>query len=223
MHVNYPDMQLRIVPVTPFRQNCSVLWNEKTRKVVIVDAGGDANVLLDFLKKNILEVEAILLTHGHLDHAGGVAALCRGLENTQVTRPDVIGPNIHDQFLLQSIVEQARHFGLSDLENADVDRFTQEGESLNYLGCTFRVVHVPGHTPGHVVFVDEKARFAFGGDVLFRGTIGRTDFAYGNSQQLIQGIKEKLLPLGDDIVIVPGHGGLTTLGAERASNPFLQR
>lgn len=223
MQVNYPDMQLRIVPVTPFRQNCSVLWNEKTHKAVIIDAGGDANVLLDFLKKNILEVEAILLTHGHLDHAGGVAALYRGLENTQETRPDVIGPNIHDQFLLQSIVEQARHFGLSDLENADVDRFTQDGESLNYLGCTFRVVHVPGHTPGHVVFVDEKARFAFGGDVLFRGTIGRTDFAYGNSQQLIQGIKEKLLPLGDDIVIVPGHGGLTTLGAERASNPFLQR
>ncbi|AOW47671.1 MBL fold metallo-hydrolase [Acetobacter ascendens] len=223
MQVNYPDMQLRIVPVTPFRQNCSVLWNEKTHKAVIIDAGGDANVLLDFLKKNILEVEAILLTHGHLDHAGGVAALCRGLENTQETRPDVIGPNIHDQFLFQSIVEQARHFGLSDLENADVDRFTQDGESLNYLECTFRVVHVPGHTPGHVVFVDEKARFAFGGDVLFRGTIGRTDFAYGNSQQLIQGIKEKLLPLGDDIVIVPGHGGLTTLGAERASNPFLQR
>ncbi|GCD53606.1 MBL fold metallo-hydrolase [Acetobacter pasteurianus] len=223
MQVNYPDMQLRIVPVTPFRQNCSVLWHEKTRKAVIVDAGGDADVLLDFLKKNILEVEAILLTHGHLDHAGGVAALCRGLENTQKTRPDVVGPNIHDQFLLQSIVEQARHFGLSDLENADVDRFTEDGESLNYLGCTFRVVHVPGHTPGHVVFVDKKARFAFVGDVLFRGTIGRTDFAYGNSQQLIQGIKEKLLPLGDDIVIVPGHGGLTTLGAERASNPFLQR
>ncbi len=223
MQVNYPDMQLRIVPVTPFRQNCSVLWNEKTHKAVIVDAGGDASVLLDFLKKNILEVEAILLTHGHLDHAGGVAALCRGLENTQEARPDVIGPNVHDQFLLQSIVEQARHFGLADLENADVDRFTQDGESLNYLGCTFRVVHVPGHTPGHVVFVDEKARFAFVGDVLFRGTIGRTDFAYGNSQQLIHGIKEKLLPLGDDIVIVPGHGGLTTLGAERASNPFLQR
>lgn len=149
--------------------------------------------------------------------------MCRGLENMQQTQPNVIGPNIHDQFLLQSIVEQARHFGLSGLENADVDRFTEDGESLNYLGCAFRVMHIPGHTPGHVVFVDEKARFAFAGDVLFRGTIGRTDFAYGNSQQLISGIKQKLLPLGDDIVIVPGHGGLTTLGAERTGNPFLQR
>lgn len=222
MQVSYPGMQLRIVPVTAFRQNCSILWNEDTGRCIMVDVGGDADVLLDFLQRKNLELEAILLTHGHLDHAGGVAALCRGLDAQGKPRPAVIGPDERDAFLLSSIIEQARHFGLSGLENASVDRFTHDGEVLEYLGCRFRVVHVPGHTPGHVVLVDEQARFAFVGDVLFRSSVGRTDFAYGNGAQLVRGIREKLLPLGDDIVIVPGHGNLSTLGAERTDNPFLQ-
>lgn len=177
---------------------------------------------MDFLHRKGLTLEAILLTHGHLDHAGGVAALCRALEAQGKPHPTVIGPDERDAFLLSSITDQARHFGLSGLENASVDRFAQDGEVLEFLGCHLRVVHVPGHTPGHVVLVDEQARFAFVGDVLFRGSVGRTDFAYGNGPQLISGIRQKLLPLGDDIVIVPGHGGLSTLGAERTGNPFLQ-
>lgn len=222
MQVSYPGMQLRVVPVTPFRQNCSILWNADTGRCIMVDVGGDADVLMDFLHRKGLTLEAILLTHGHLDHAGGVAALCRALEAQGKPHPTVIGPDERDAFLLSSITDQARHFGLSGLENASVDRFAQDGEVLEFLGCHLRVVHVPGHTPGHVVLVDEQARFAFVGDVLFRGSVGRADFAYGNGPQLISGIRQKLLPLGDDIVIVPGHGGLSTLGAERTGNPFLQ-
>lgn len=222
MQVSYPGMQLRVVPVTPFRQNCSILWNADTGRCIMVDVGGDADVLMDFLHRKGLTLEAILLTHGHLDHAGGVAALCRALEAQGKPHPTVIGPDERDAFLLSSITDQARHFGLSGLENASVDRFAQDGEVLEFLGCHLRVVHVPGHTPGHVVLVDEQARFAFVGDVLFRGSVGRTEFAYGNGLQLISGIRQKLLPLGDDIVIVPGHGGLSTLGAERTGNPFLQ-
>ncbi|MBO1326016.1 MBL fold metallo-hydrolase [Acetobacter sp. TBRC 12305] len=219
-------MQINVIPVTPFRQNCSVLWDPTTRAALVVDPGGDADVLLAFITRHNLTVEAILLTHGHLDHAGGVAPLCRGLEGVQPNRPVVIGPDEHDAFLLSSITEQARHFGLSGLENASVDRFTREGDVLNYAGRSLRVLHVPGHTPGHVVFVDDQARFAFVGDVLFQGSVGRTDFPYGDGPLLIRSIKDKLLPLldtpGGDITFVPGHGGLSTLATERASNPFLQ-
>ncbi|MFT8587104.1 MBL fold metallo-hydrolase [Acetobacter papayae] len=231
MHVAYPGMQLNIIPVTPFRQNCSILWNPETRRALVVDPGGDADTLLAFIDRHALEVEAILITHGHLDHAGGVAALRRGLAERAAPAPDVIGPDERDAFLLASIADQARHFGLEGLENATVDRFVQEGEVLDYAGCRLHVLHVPGHTPGHVVFVDKAARFAFVGDVLFRGTVGRTDFAYGDGPLLVSSIKDKLLPLTkesggaairDDITVVPGHGGLTTLDTEAAGNPFLQ-
>mgnify|MGYP001501419512 CR=1 FL=1 len=226
MSVAYPGMQLNVIPVTAFRQNCSVLWNPATRAALVVDPGGDADVLLDFIARNRLVVEAILLTHGHLDHAGAVAPLCRGLEGAQAQHPAVIGPDRHDAFLLSSITEQARLFGLSGLENASVDRFTHDGDVLSYAGRALRVLHVPGHTPGHVAFVDDQARFAFVGDVLFQGSVGRTDFPYGDGPLLIHAIKDKLMPLldtpGGDITIVPGHGGLSTLATEQASNPFLQ-
>ena len=221
MHVAYPGMQLTIIPVTPFRQNCSILWDEATRRALVVDPGGDVQTLLAFVADKGLEVETIALTHGHLDHAGGVAALCRGLVAQGQPAPEVVGPTQEDAFLLSSIVDQARHFGLTDLENAQVDRYMQDGDTLHVVGRALRVLHVPGHTPGHVVLVDEQARVAFVGDVLFRGTVGRTDFAYGDGPLLVRSIKEKLLPLGDDIVIIPGHGGASSLGAERAGNPFL--
>ncbi|GAL97688.1 metallo-beta-lactamase [Acetobacter tropicalis NRIC 0312] len=221
MHQAYSGMQLQVIPVTPFRQNCSVLWNEATRHAVVVDPGGDADVLGQFIRQNGLNVEAILLTHGHLDHAGGVAALSRLLAKQQKVLPVIIGPTAEDGFLLSSIENQARHFGLEELENAKVDRYVVEGEQIQAAGRTFDVIHVPGHTPGHVVFVDKAAKFAFVGDTLFRGTIGRTDFPYGDGDLLVRSIKEKLLPLGDDIVIMPGHGGSSTLGAERMNNPFL--
>ncbi|OUJ01509.1 MBL fold metallo-hydrolase [Acetobacter cibinongensis] len=222
MHLTYPGMQLRVVPVTPFRQNCSVLWNPDTAQALVVDPGGDADVLAQVMQQMNLTLEAILLTHGHLDHAGGVAPLCRLMQDAQGKAPVVIGPDKRDDFLLSSIESQAQHFGLEGLENARVDQHTTDGQTLELLGRTFKVLHVPGHTPGHVVFVDETARVAFVGDTLFRGTIGRTDFAYGDGQQLIQSIKEKLLPLGDDIVVMPGHGGSTSLGVERMNNPFLR-
>lgn len=222
LHLVYPDMQLQVLPVTPFRQNCSLLWDENTRHALVVDPGGDADVLMEAIRGQDLTVDAILITHGHLDHAGGVAPLCRALAEVQEKPPVVIGPDKRDDFLLSSIAEQARHFGLPGLENAAVDRYTQDGDSLELLGRTFLVRHIPGHTPGHVVFVDEKARMAFAGDTLFRGTVGRTDFPYGNSSLLISTLKEKLLPLGDDIVIIPGHGGSTSIGEERKNNPFLR-
>lgn len=222
MHLAYPDMQLQVLPVTPFRQNCSLLWDDNTRHALVVDPGGDADVLMDVIRQRNLTVEAILITHGHLDHAGGVAPLCRALAAAQGKAPEVIGPEKQDEFLLSSIVDQARHFGLPGLENATVDRYTQDGERLDLLGRSFLVRHIPGHTPGHVVFIDEKAGFAFVGDTLFRGTIGRTDFSYGNSSLLISNLKEKLLPLGDNMVIMPGHGGTTSLGEERKNNPFLR-
>ncbi|MGE4522629.1 MAG: MBL fold metallo-hydrolase [Acetobacter sp.] len=231
MHVAYPGMQLNIIPVTPFRQHCSILWNPETRRAIVVDPGGDVDTLLSFIDGHDLVVEAILITHGHLDHAGGVAALRRGLVERAAPPPVVIGPDERDAFLLDSIADQARHFGLEDLENASVDRFAQEGEVLEYAGCRLHVLHVPGHTPGHVAFVDKVGRFAFVGDVLFRGTVGRTDFAYGDGPLLIRSIKEKLLPLTRepgsadhhaDITVVPGHGGLTTLDTEAAGNPFLR-
>lgn len=221
MHLVYPGMQLQVLPVTPFRQNCSLLWDDTTRHALVVDPGGDADVLMDIIRQRGLTVDAVLITHGHLDHAGGVAPLCRALAKEQGKAPVVIGPDKRDEFLLSSIAEQGRRFGLSDLEDATVDRYTQDGETLDLLGRTFLVLHVPGHTPGHVVFVDKAARFAFAGDTLFRGTVGRTDFPYGDSALLISTINEKLLPLGDDIVIMPGHGSSTTLGEERMNNPFL--
>lgn len=221
MHLVYPGMQLQVLPVTPFRQNCSLLWDDTTRHALVVDPGGDANVLMDLIRQRGLTVDAVLITHGHLDHAGGVAPLCRALAKEQGKAPVVIGPDKRDEFLLSSIAEQGRRFGLSDLEDATVDRYTQDGETLDLLGRTFLVLHVPGHTPGHVVFVDKAARFAFAGDTLFRGTVGRTDFPYGDSALLISTINEKLLPLGDDIVIMPGHGSSTTLGEERMNKPFL--
>lgn len=222
MHLVYPGMQLQVLPVTPFRQNCSLLWDENTRRALVVDPGGDADFLMDVIRKRGLIVEAILVTHGHLDHAGAVAPLCRALAKEQGKAPEVIGPDRQDEFLLSSIADQARHFNLPGLENATVDRYTQDGDRLDLLGRSFLVRHIPGHTPGHVVFVDEDAGFAFVGDTLFRGTVGRTDFPYGNSSLLINSLKEKLLPLGDNMVIMPGHGGSTSLGEERTNNPFLR-
>ncbi|NHN88612.1 MBL fold metallo-hydrolase [Acetobacter conturbans] len=209
-------------PVTPFHQNCSLVWDPATRQAFIVDPGGDAAALHARVGEEGLTVSALLLTHGHLDHAGGAAELRTLLSETQEKPPEIIGPTIRDEFLLQSIEEQAQHFGLTGLHSVSPDRFTTDGETFDLLGRSYKVLHVPGHTPGHVVFYDAKDQIVFAGDTLFRGTIGRTDFSYGDSRELITAIREKLLPLGDDVVVVPGHGAPTKIGIERATNQFLQ-
>lgn len=211
----------RIFPVTPFQQNCTLLYDEATKRGVVIDPGGEADRLLQAITGLDVSVDSIWLTHGHLDHAGGARALKAGLEARQGGAVPLLGPDRRDDFLLASIADQAARFGIVGLENASPDRFLEEGETLEVGGVTFEVRHCPGHTPGHVIFAAPAIRFAVLGDVLFHGSVGRTDFPYGNHEQLIDSIFEKILPLGDDVQFVCGHGPGSTLGEERRHNPFL--
>ncbi|MGY6768055.1 MBL fold metallo-hydrolase [Komagataeibacter sp. NFXK3] len=214
-------LSLEVVPVTAFGQNCSILWNPDTHHAVVVDPGGDVPRIMAAPTDRALTVDAIWLTHGHLDHAGGADALRRALSARQGAPVPVLGPDKADAPLLETIVQQGALFGLTGVENVRPDRFVKHGETLEALGHSFEVRHVPGHTPGHVVFYDPAARFAFVGDTLFKGGVGRTDFPYGDHAQLIGAIGRELLTLDDDVTILPGHGPATTIGAERKGNPFL--
>lgn len=213
-------MRVRTVQVTPLQQNCTLIEDPETKRAVVIDPGGDAEALAETLKD--FEVEAILLTHGHLDHAGGADALRDLLSARQGRLVRMLGPDERDRFLLTSIEQQAAAFGLTGMRNAHPDRMLNDGEVLNLLNRTIEVAHVPGHTPGHVVFIMRPEKLAIVGDTLFRGVIGRTDFAYGDHEGLIAAIREKLLTLPDDVTVVPGHGLPTTIGEERRSNPFFQ-
>jgi glyoxylase-like metal-dependent hydrolase (beta-lactamase superfamily II) len=205
------------------QQNCTLVTDSATGQTAVIDPGGDADKILAALAANALTAVAVWLTHGHLDHAGGVADLVEKLAaRTGGDRIPIIGPDRRDEELLQSIEEQARLFGLEGMHNASPDRYLAEGETVSIGPHVFEVLHCPGHTPGHVVFVNRAARFAQVGDVLFRGSVGRTDFPYGDHAALINAIKTKLLPLGDDIRFVCGHGPTSTIGAERATNPFIR-
>jgi hydroxyacylglutathione hydrolase len=216
------DFRAAIIPVTPFQQNCTLLWEEATKRAVVVDPGGDAPEILGGIEHLGLTVEALWLTHGHLDHAGGAKALKAALTERQGGDVPLIGPDARDRFLLEEIEDSARRFGLSGMENVLPDRWLTEGEVVTLGALAFDVLHCPGHTPGHVVFVETTRRFAIVGDVLFRGSVGRTDFPYGDHAALVGAIREKLLPLGDDVVFLCGHGEGSTLGIERRTNPFLQ-
>ncbi len=216
------DFRVAIIPVTPLQQNCLLLWAEATKQAVVVDPGGDAPEILRGIEQLGLSVEALWLTHGHLDHAGGAKALRAALRERQGADVPLLGPDARDRFLLEHIEEAARRFGLSGLENVLPDRWLAEGEKLALGPLVFDVLHCPGHTPGHLVFVETTRRLAIVGDVLFRGSIGRTDFPYGDHAALIAAIRDKLLPLGDDIAFLCGHGEGSTFGVERRSNPFLQ-
>ena len=209
-------LKVTIVPVTPFAQNCSIVACTATNRAAIVDPGGDLQRIRAALEQMKVTPEKILLTHGHIDHAGAAAQLAEDLSLP------IEGPDEADAFLLSRLVEQGQRFGLSDVRNVTPTRWLVEGETVSVGDLTFGVLHVPGHTPGHLVFVNAPSRFALVGDTLFQGSVGRTDFPYGNSQQLIDGIKGKLLPLGDDMTILPGHGPASTIGAERKGNGFLQ-
>ena len=211
------------IPVTAFQQNCAILHDRETGRGAIIDPGGDVPRLLVAIGKLGVTIEAILLTHGHLDHAGGASELARALRAaTPGQEIPILGPDARDRFLLEGIARQAAAFGLEGLHNVTPERFLAEGEEVAIAGRPFSVLHCPGHTPGHIVFVDQAARFAVLGDVLFRGSIGRTDFPYGDHQQLLAAISGKLLPLGDDIRFICGHGPGSSLGVERRENPFLQ-
>lgn len=207
-------LKAAIVQVTPFQQNCSLIWDEATGVGAVVDPGGD----LDRIEAAIAEVgikpEKILLTHGHIDHAGGAADL-----KAKLGLP-IEGPHRADEFLLQGLEKQARAYGFS-ARNVTPDRWLSEGDRVTVGGHDFDILHCPGHSPGSVVFVNQAHKFALVGDVLFRGSIGRTDFPYGDHAALISAIKTKLLPLGDNVAFICGHGPGSTIGLERHSNPFL--
>ena len=211
-----------IVPVTPFQQNCAILWDEATMRALVVDPGGDVDRILGAIDQTGVTVERILLTHGHLDHAGGASGLAEALRS----RPNagavpIEGPDQRDAFLLQGIAAQAASYDF-EAQNVTPDRWLQEGDQVALGSHRFDVLHCPGHTPGHVVFVNHAARFALVGDVLFQGSVGRTDFPYGDHDALITAIKTKLLPLGDDFSFLCGHGPGSTIGAERRTNPFIR-
>lgn len=204
-----------IVPVTPFEQNCTILWCEATKKAVVVDPGGDVPAIQDAIAKTGVSVEKIWLTHGHIDHVGGAAEL-RDALNVPIE-----GPHIADKFLLDNVVASGARFGITGVRDVTPDRWLDEGERVEIGELSFDIFHCPGHSPGSVVFFSPAMRFALVGDVLFNGSVGRTDLPGGSHPTLIRSITEKLLPLGDDIGFICGHGAGSSFGQERMTNPFL--
>ena len=211
-----PSLKAAILPVTSLQQNCTLMYDEVTMAGAVFDPGGDVARIVEVIGKIGFKVEKILLTHGHIDHAGGAAEL-----KDKLGVP-IEGPHEADKFLLDSLAETAAEYGISGARNVTPDRWLDEGDSVTFGPFTFEVRHCPGHTPGHVVFIQEELRIAQVGDVLFKGSIGRTDFSYGDHDALIGAIKTKLLPLGDDMGFICGHGPSGTIGEERRTNPFIQ-
>ena len=212
-----PALKVTVVPVTAFQQNCSIVACTETDLAAIVDPGGDLPRIRAAIDEMGVTPQKILLTHGHIDHAAAAADLADALGIP------IEGPHEADAFLLSSLVESGARFGITDARNVTPTRWYREGETAAVGKVNFDVLHVPGHTPGHIVFVHAPSRFAIVGDTLFQGSVGRTDFGgYGNHEELIAGIKSKLLPLGDDVTFLPGHGPASTMGAERRGNGFLQ-
>lgn len=203
------------VPVTPFQQNCSIVWCDETNKAAIIDPGGELPKLLGEVHRLGVELEQIWQTHAHIDHAGATAQLARE------HRLPIVGPHQGDLFWIQSLPQQGAMFGFPPSEPFVPARWLHDGDTVSIGHCTLQVRHCPGHTPGHVVFFSPEARRAFVGDVLFAGSIGRTDFPGGDFQTLIDSITQRLWPMGDDVVFIPGHGPESTFGDERKSNPFV--
>jgi len=208
-------LKAQIVPVTSFQQNCSIIWCDETMEGAFVDPGGEADKLLDAAKQLGVNVKQILLTHGHLDHAGGAKDI-----KEKMGLP-IIGPHKDDKFWLDQIEEHAANYNMPGLRCCTPDQWLDDGDEVKVGNVTLQVIHAPGHTPGHVVFFEPTHKVAFVGDVLFKGSIGRTDFPRGNMDDLVNAITKKLWPLGNEVTFVPGHGPLSTFGAERQSNPFV--
>jgi hydroxyacylglutathione hydrolase len=211
-----PNGRAAIIPVTPFQQNCTLLWCQETMRAAVIDPGGDLDRIRQVIEQAGVTVEKILLTHGHIDHAGGAAELKEDLA------VPVEGPHEADRFLLEHLAEQGRAYGFPGVRNVTPDRWLNEGDRVSVGGLTFDVLHCPGHSPGSVVFVQAEERFAIMGDVLFQGSVGRTDLPGGSHDTLIRSIMEKVLPLGDDVTFICGHGPASTIGQERQTNPFLR-
>ena len=209
-------LELEVVPVTPFVQNTTVLRDRATGKGAVVDPGGDLDRILAAIAAGDVAVEKVLLTHGHVDHAGATAALARELG------VPVEGPHEEDRFWLDSLPHQAAAFGLGgDAEVCEPDRWLVDGDTVTVGELELEVLHTPGHTPGHVVFFHRPSRLVIVGDVLFQGSIGRTDFPKGDYDTLIRSIRDKLFALGDEVTFLPGHGPASTFGEERQTNPFV--
>ncbi|WP_218509859.1 MBL fold metallo-hydrolase [Variovorax sp. dw_308] len=208
-------LRYQTVPVTPFQQNCSIVWCDATKKAAIIDPGGDLDRLLAAIDRLGVTLEQIWLTHAHIDHAGGTGELAR-----KRALP-IVGPHPGDQFWIDGLAQQSRMFGFPPAEPFVPTRWLADGDTVSIGEETLSVRHCPGHTPGHVVFHSASAQRAFVGDVLFAGSIGRTDFPQGNHQQLIDSITQRLWPMGDETVFIPGHGPESSFGRERRSNPYV--
>jgi len=208
-------MKYKIIPVTHYEQNCSLVICEETNKAALIDPGGDTEKLSLQISQENIDVEKILLTHGHFDHVGGA------VEIAQKLNIPIIGPAKEDKFWLDRLPDDARMFGFAKTGAFTPTLWLSDGDSVTVGNIIFTVVHCPGHTPGHVVFIDEKNRIAFVGDVLFKDSIGRTDFPLGDYETLMRSIKQKLLIFGDDITFIPGHGPISTFGRERLHNPYI--
>lgn len=205
-----------IIPVTPFQQNCTLLWCEETQRGAVIDPGGDLDRIEQAIAELKVTVEKILLTHGHIDHAGGADELRERLG------VPIEGPHRADLFLLQNLARTGAEYGIMNARAVVPDRWLDQGDQVTVGNMTFDVLHCPGHSPGSVAFANAAGRFAIVGDVLFRGSVGRTDLPGGDSQQLLASIATRLLPLGDDVGFICGHGPSSNIGDERASNPYLQ-
>jgi glyoxylase-like metal-dependent hydrolase (beta-lactamase superfamily II) len=209
-------MDYQIIPVTAFAQNCSLIWCEETKQAAVVDPGGDLDLIVGEAARLGVTISKILLTHGHIDHAGGSAALAARLSIP------IEGPQRADEYWIRQLPQQSRMFGFPDQCAAFTpDRWLEGGDTVSFGNVVLEVIHTPGHTPGHVVFFHRPSKLALVGDVLFAGSIGRTDFPGGNHADLIRSIRSGLWPLGDDVEFIPGHGPMSTFGEERMSNPFV--
>jgi hydroxyacylglutathione hydrolase len=209
-------MKIIVIPVTPYEQNCSLIICEETQKAAIVDPGGNTERILAIVHKHDVTIEKILLTHGHLDHVGGTEAVAK------VFNVPIIGPEKEDLFWLEQLEAQSQRFGFSPHTSFTPTAWLEEGEIVEVGNIKLKVLHIPGHTPGHVALLDEQSNQVIVGDILFNGGIGRSDFPRGDQYQLVSGIKKKLLTLAAETIVYPGHGPTTTIGHEKVSNPFLR-